>query len=887
MQALAIRRVASGIPFCCALLLLQTSALQTFGGPPPVTPVADPATGIGTNSFVANWEPVVTTGYRLDVSTNALFPSYVPGYQNLDVGAVLHERVTGLTPGATYYYRVRAYNADGESGNSETFSATPVIPHGLTIIPIFDRSITSDPQAAVIESTINSTAALYATNFSDPVIVSIKFVEDSTIGLGQSVTEITDGTYSQYRARLVAQATTADDAIALSHLPNVATNPVNGSTVMALYHPLLRALGISAEVVLGNPDSTITLNTTKMNLPPDATDPTKYSLFAAACHEIDEALGLASGLVGGQPPPTDYIFPQDLFRYDQSGVRSFTTDPNAESYFSLDGTNFLVRFNQNGAGDFGDWYSCFSLQCSGFPPPQVQDAFGTAGANPVPDVEFRALDVIGYTRRAPPCDAVISIGVSPPGAGSVQGGGTVACGTNVTINATAANGFVFLNWTEDGTVVSTSRAYTFQATYNRNLVANFSPTTYTITLTASPAGAGKVTGGGTFKPGTQHTVKATAAGNNYVFADWSESSNVVSTAANYTFALNANRNLVANFVPNPFIPVAGRYSGLFYDPVNGVNQQSSGSVTISVSSKGAFTGALLLGATRYPLSGQFDSTGNASVVTAAKNLSGALINLQLDLSQGTDRISGTIYGHNATMQFLADRAVFDARTNSAPQKGLYTIIFPGGLGPSTEPGGDGYGTFTVDAAGHIKLGATLADGTKITQLATVSKYGQWPLYVPLYAGQGSVWGWLNFSSTSSNDLSGALTWTKPNGPAQYYPRGFQVQTFAQGAVYSAPAPGNSPLGVTNAQVLLSGGDLAQPITDQIAFGPANQVVNQGTNKLTLTFTAATGLFKGSIANPTAVVTKPVSFGGAVLKAQNVARGCFLEGGQSGAVWIGN
>jgi hypothetical protein len=760
----------------------------------------------------------------------------------------------------------------------------PVIPNGLTIIPIFDTSITSDPQAAVIESTINSAIAVYSENFSDPVIICIKFVEDPTIGLAQSLTEITDGTYSQYRAALAARASSADDAIAVSHLPNVATNPVNGSTVMVLYHPLLRALGIRAEVALGNPDSTITLSITNMNLSPDATDPTKFSLFAATCHEINEALGLGSGLVGGQPAPIDYIFPEDLFRYDQAGTRSFTIDPNAESYFSLDGVNLLARFNQRGPGDFGDWYSCFTSQCGGFPPPQVQDAYATVGANPVLGIELRALDVIGYTRRGASCDAVISATVSPSVAGSVQGDGTVGCGTNVTLSATAASGFVFVSWTEDGTIVSTSPIYTFQANYNRNLVANFTPPAYTITLTTSPVNAGKVSGGGTFKPATQHTVKASAVGVSYVFANWTENSNVVSSSPSYSFSLNANRNLVANFVSNPFIPVSGKYNGLFYDPVHGVNQQSAGSAAISVTSKGSFTGQFLLGGKRYPVSGQFDSTGNATTSTASKIL--ALVKLQLDLTNGTDRIIGTIYGTSASMQFFADRAVFDGKTSLAPEKGQYTIVFPGGFGSGTEPGGDGYGTLAVDAAGHVKLSATLADGTKLTQLSTVSKYGQWPLYVPLYAGQGAVWSWMNFVSTSSNDLSGTVSWTKPpSATAHYYPGGFQVQTVAQGALYSPSAAGNSALDLTNAEVVLTGGDISQALSDQITLGPGSQVANQGTNKLTLS--AATGVFKGSIANPALPMAKPVSFGGVVLKSQKVARGCFFEGGQSGAVWIGD
>ena len=65
-------------------------------------------------SFMASWDSVSeATGYLLDVSTNNSFSSYVDGYHDLDVGNVTGRVVTGLNPGTTYYYRVRAYNATG------------------------------------------------------------------------------------------------------------------------------------------------------------------------------------------------------------------------------------------------------------------------------------------------------------------------------------------------------------------------------------------------------------------------------------------------------------------------------------------------------------------------------------------------------------------------------------------------------------------------------------------------------------------------------------------------------------------------------------------------------------------------------------------------------
>lgn len=82
----------------------------------PAAPVALAATSTTATSFYANW--TLTGGtYFLDVSTSSAFGSFVPGYNNLSVGAVNTYNVTGLSMGV-YYYRVRAQNACGTSANS-------------------------------------------------------------------------------------------------------------------------------------------------------------------------------------------------------------------------------------------------------------------------------------------------------------------------------------------------------------------------------------------------------------------------------------------------------------------------------------------------------------------------------------------------------------------------------------------------------------------------------------------------------------------------------------------------------------------------------------------------------------------------------------------------
>ena len=142
----------------------------------------------------------------------------------------------------------------------------------------------------------------------------------------------------------------------------------------------------------------------------------------------------------------------------------------------------------------------------------------------------------------------VSTSSSPANGGTTTGAGSYAAGSSVTVTATAKSGFTFSNWTENGSVVSSSASYTFTINANRTLVANFTSnqTSYTITLSASPLRGGTVSGAGTFPAGSTQTVVATPNGK-FHFVSWNEKGVSVSNSASYTFTLSSNRTLVAKF----------------------------------------------------------------------------------------------------------------------------------------------------------------------------------------------------------------------------------------------------------------------------------------------------------------------------------------------------
>jgi hypothetical protein len=62
---------------------------------------------------------------------------------------------------------------------------------------------------------------------------------------------------------------------------------------------------------------------------------------------------------------------------------------------------------------------------------------------------------------------------NPIYAGSVAGAGNINSGQICSLNATSYSGYYFLNWTENGNIVSNNLNYTFIVYSNRSIVANF------------------------------------------------------------------------------------------------------------------------------------------------------------------------------------------------------------------------------------------------------------------------------------------------------------------------------------------------------------------------------------------------------------------------------
>jgi Divergent InlB B-repeat domain/FG-GAP repeat len=111
-----------------------------------------------------------------------------------------------------------------------------------------------------------------------------------------------------------------------------------------------------------------------------------------------------------------------------------------------------------------------------------------------------------------PAQHTVAVSASPSAGGTVSGGGTFGEASSRTVTANANSGYNFVNWTQNGSVVSTAASYTFTLNGNVTLVANFTTTQNTNTVSASPSSTISASSGtaGTVSasPGTAGTVSA-------------------------------------------------------------------------------------------------------------------------------------------------------------------------------------------------------------------------------------------------------------------------------------------------------------------------------------------------------------------------------------------
>jgi len=354
--------------------------------------------------------------------------------------------------------------------------------------------------------------------------------------------------------------------------------------------------------------------------------------------------------------------------------------------------------------------------------------------------------------------AQFTVGLSsnPLLGGTTTGNGSFNSGASVTVRAVNNIGFTFTNWTEGVNIVSTNANYTFNINANKIFVANFTAVAaqYTVGLSSNPLLGGTTTGNGSFNSGASVTVRAV---NNigFTFTNWTEGVNIVSTNANYTFNINANKIFVANFKADVAAGPAGidlRSAGDFA-VLAGSGVSNTGVTTLITGDVGAYPTSTINGLLAGNVIGKLYMTADPIVAQAkidltiayndakarsldAISLPGQLGGLTLApglyVNSSTSGISGT--GSNAILTldaggnanavwifkmgstFITDAGTRIVLAGNAQAKNIFWSV-----GSSATLGTNSifYGTILAEASITLTTGATLY-GRALTRTAAVT-----------------------------------------------------------------------------------------------------------------------------------------------------------------------
>ena len=164
---------------------------------------------------------------------------------------------------------------------------------------------------------------------------------------------------------------------------------------------------------------------------------------------------------------------------------------------------------------------------------------------------------LSYPEKPETLRYTVSVSADPVDGGTVAGGGEFEAGTQVTVEATANEGYSFTNWTKDGEIVDGAESsYTFQLDEDMALVAHFElvppidDTTWYI-IEVSVEGQGSITPDGTIRvmEGADQTFSISAA-DGWLITDVLVDDASAGVVETYTFEnVSENHTIHAIFVP--------------------------------------------------------------------------------------------------------------------------------------------------------------------------------------------------------------------------------------------------------------------------------------------------------------------------------------------------
>ncbi|HBL75996.1 MAG: hypothetical protein A2W90_11305 [Bacteroidetes bacterium GWF2_42_66] len=263
---------------------------------------------------------------------------------------------------------------------------------------------------------------------------------------------------------------------------------------------------------------------------------------------------------------------------------------------------------------------------------------------------------------------------------------TYNSGTTVQLTATPNAGYTFTSWSGDATGITNPLTVTMNA--NKNITANFTLNTYTLSVIANNGAVVRNPNQATYNSGT--TVELTATPNaGYTFTSWS--GDATGSSNPLTVTMNANKSIVANFTLNTYTLNVTANNGTVVRNPNQATYNGGTTVQLTATPNAGYTFTSWSG----------DATGSTNPLTVTMN---ADKNITANFTLNVYTLN--VIANNGTVVKNPNQATYDSGTTvqltATPNAGYTFTSWSGDATGSTNPL-----TVTMNANKNITANFTL------------------------------------------------------------------------------------------------------------------------------------------------------------------------------------
>lgn len=320
-----------------------------------------------------------------------------------------------------------------------------------------------------------------------------------------------------------------------------------------------------------------------------------------------------------------------------------------------------------------------------------------------------------------------------------------------------------------------------------------------------------------------------------------------------------------------------------------------GSLRITVTSTGSFSGTITRGIHKNAIKGKFTQatleTVPQSTFFVPRRFPYAPLFVTLQIPAGENIITGTLLEPAGEVLGISGRKAGFSKSRPATEyAGTWNTAYEipeAHIGDLSLPQGAAWARQKISSSGVATWSGRLPDGKSFTHSSLLSASGHAAIHVMMYYYQASVQGWQALNAESNASIA-TLYWIRTAFSSRKYPEGFPMLTLiGNGGKYITPTGSNLIFGLTkdqeNVRFIFSQGGLVSSFSQPFSVGSKHKITLPiGTGnpyKISATFSPSSGILLGSgktmdylVSNP--ANARPGTFSALAIPGRNAAVGNF-------------